>query len=101
MPRQRKHHGGRVYLFPRDFPLRLRRFQEESGLSWAEIARRLGVHAFTVWRWLEAGVQPHHRHLLALLDLAEELGLGHIFIDGELPESAEAPAEPPNPDASP
>ena len=29
--------------FPHDFPRRLKRFQEESGLLWAEIARRLGT----------------------------------------------------------
>ena len=36
--------------FPHDFPQRLKRFQEESGLSWAEIARRLGTYRYTIWR---------------------------------------------------
>ena len=31
-----------------DFPQRLKRFKEESGLSWAEIARRLGADPKTV-----------------------------------------------------
>ena len=89
MQRQRKHHGGPVYVFPHDFPQRLRRLKEESGLSWAEIARRLGVHTFTIWHWLEAGVQPHHRHLLALLELAEELGLSYILTTWTLPPEEE------------
>ena len=39
MPRQRINHGRIVYVMPDDFPQRLGRLKEESGLSWAEIAR--------------------------------------------------------------
>ena len=38
MPRRRTHYSRRTYVIPDDFPERLRRFQEESGLSWSEIA---------------------------------------------------------------
>ena len=38
MPRQRTNYRRRTY----DFPQRPVRFQEESGLSWSEIARRIG-----------------------------------------------------------
>ena len=38
MPRQRTHHSRRTYVVPADFPQRLRRFQEESALSWSDIA---------------------------------------------------------------
>ena len=51
MPRQRNNYRRRTYDFPADFPERLVRFQEESGLSWSEIARRLGTYRHTVWRW--------------------------------------------------
>lgn len=51
MPRQRIHHRRRVYLFPDDFPERLELLKEESGLTWAEIPRRLGVGPLTVRRW--------------------------------------------------
>ena len=34
MPRQRINHSRRTKAFPDDFPERLKRFQEESGLSW-------------------------------------------------------------------
>ena len=64
-----------------DFPERLERFKEESGLSWAEIARRLGTYRYTVRRWWRKGTRPSARHLMALLDLAEDLGLRHIFTD--------------------
>ena len=78
MPRRSKQHRRRVYVFPADFPQRLERFKEESGLSWAEIARRLGTTDLNLRRWRK-GVRPHWRHLDALLDLADELGLGHLF----------------------
>ena len=86
MPRQRTQHGRTVYVFPEDFPRRLRRFKEESGLPWTEIARRLGISPFTLWRWHEAGVRPHYRHQMALLELAESLGLAHLLTAWTLPD---------------
>ena len=47
MPRQHTRHSRIVYVFPGDFPRRLERFKEESGLSWAEVARR--IHAGGKW----------------------------------------------------
>ena len=44
MPRQRTHYSRRTYVVSDDFQEQLRRFQEESGLSWSEIARRLGTY---------------------------------------------------------
>ena len=80
MPRQRNHYYRRIsFAFPEDFPERLERFQQESGLSWAEIARRLGTYPHTLWRWRKLGVRPSAEHMMALLELAEELGLGHLF----------------------
>ncbi len=81
MPRQRIHHTRVTYDFPDDFPERLVRFQEESGLSWAEIARRLGIHPYTMRRWVLGRARPSMRHMMALLELAEELGLAHLFTD--------------------
>ena len=79
MPRQRIEYRRISYAFPEDFPLRLERFQQESGLSWAELARRLGTYPHTLWRWRNLGVRPSAEHMLALLDLADELGLAHLF----------------------
>ena len=81
MPRQRIHHSRVTYDFPDDFPERLVRFQEESGLSWAEIARRLDVHHETLRRWRKGRARPSMRNMMALLALADSLGLGHIFRD--------------------
>ena len=81
MPRQRIDHRRIVYVVPPDFPERLKRFQEESGLPWSEIARRLGTYRHTVWRWAEGKVRPNYQHRKALLALADSMGLGHLFTD--------------------
>ncbi len=86
MPRQHTHRGGMAYILPDDLPQRLKRFQKESGLLWEELARRLGTSSYTVWRWHEGGVRPIFRHSMALLELAESLGLGHLFINWTMPE---------------
>ena len=78
MPRQRTDHSRITYVFPDDFPRRLKHFKAESGLSWAELARRLGTSALNLRRW-KNGVRPILRHQMALLDLADDLGLGHLF----------------------
>ena len=81
MPRQRIHHSRRTYDFPDDFPQRFVRFKEESDLPWAETARRLGVSTMTIRRWWKRGVRPNYRHLKELLEMADDLGLGHLFTD--------------------
>ena len=77
MPRQRTHHSRMVYVFPQ----RLERFKEESDLPWAELVSRLGTSALNLRCWKDKGVRPILRHLMALLELAEDLGLGYIFTD--------------------
>ena len=64
-----------------DFPQRLKRFKEESGLPWAEIVWRLGADPKTVRRWHKHGVRPNAHYLLALQDLAKGRSLGHLFTD--------------------
>lgn len=85
MPRNRINHGKRVYVVPDDFPQRLELFKEASGLSWAELARRLETSRLNLRRW-RAGVRPNRAHLMALLDLAESLGLLHIFTAWKSPQ---------------
>ena len=60
MPRQRIHHSRVTYEVPDDFPERLERFKEESGLSWAEIIRRLDIHHETMRRWRKGRARPQH-----------------------------------------
>ena len=81
MPRQRTHHSRITYVIPADFPQRLRRFKEESGMSWSEIAHRLGTYRHTVGRWCTAGVRPNQHHMKALLDLADDFGLSYPFTE--------------------
>ena len=81
MPKQRTNYFRDTYAFPDDFPQRLLRFQEESGLTWAEVARRLGTYPHTVFRWKEGQGRPNAQHMMALLELADDLGLGHLFTD--------------------
>ena len=79
MPRQKTRHRRGFYEFPDGFPECLRRLKEASGLSWSELARRLGTSPLTIRRWTKHGVQPSSHYLLALQDLAEELGLAHLL----------------------
>ena len=88
MPRQRIDYNRITYQFPDDFPERLKRFQQESGLSWAEIARRIGTYPHTLWRWRCIGVRPSAEHMMALLDLAHSLGLSHLFTGWTGPDGA-------------
>ena len=67
--------------FPADFPQRLKRFQAESGLPWAEIARRVGADIESVRRWRDGRARPNAEHLAALYGLAEALGLGRLLRD--------------------
>ena len=77
MPRQRTHYSRRTYVFPDNFPQRLRRFQEESGLSWSEIVRRLETYRHTVWRWAEGGVR------LKVLPPASAAKVAQLLADAE------------------
>ena len=70
-----------TYVVLDDFPARLERFKEASELSWAEVNRRVGTHPQTMRRWRKSQTRPSTRHMLALLDLAESLGLSHLFTD--------------------
>ena len=67
---------------PDDSPQRLKRFQEESGLSWAEIARRIGTYPHTVWLWKEGKSRPNQHHMKGV---ARSGGLPsasvHLFTD--------------------
>ena len=79
MPRKRSRCGKRtVQVLTGEFAKALEDFQKASGLTWAEIARRLGTSVVNLWRWRQ-GVQPNMHHLIALQDLADGMGLGHLL----------------------
>ena len=74
-------HNGSVRrdVFPDDFPQALERFKEASGMTWDEIAWLLGTTTATLWRWRNAGIRPNTDYLLAIQDLADSKGLGHLL----------------------
>ena len=74
MPRQRKPSRREAHVFPEDFPEKLEQLKEASGLTWSELARRLGTNPLTVRRWRQ-GARPNALHLLALLQFAASLDL--------------------------
>ena len=86
MPRQRVDHSRRVYVVPDDLPERLKLLMEEADMSQAELARRLGTYPYTVKRWTKNGVRPHYQYQMALLDLADDLGLAHLLTAWTLPD---------------
>ena len=52
MPRKRVRRTKRTtHVLTGDFAQALEGFQEVSGLTWAEIARRLGTSVVNLWRW--------------------------------------------------
>ena len=71
MPRQRTHHRRDPLDLPDDFPERLRRFQQESRMSWSETARRLETYRSIVWRWKEGLARPKRHRRGELPELAE------------------------------
>lgn len=67
-----------TYEMTGGFAEALRAFKRASGLTWAEIARRLGTSVLNLWRWRK-GIVPNTHHLLALQELADGMGLGHLL----------------------
>ena len=78
MPRQRRTYRKVTLVFPEEFGESLVRFKEASGLPWGEIARLISATELALWRWRN-GAHPNWTHLLALLDLAEGMGLAHTL----------------------
>ena len=79
MPRKHAEHSrNTTYELAGDFADALEDFQKASGLTWAEIAHRLGTSVVNLWRWRK-GVLPNMHHLLALQELADRIGLGHLL----------------------
>ena len=72
---QRRIHRPARSVFPEDFPERLVRFKEASGMSWRSMAQLLGVSPYRLREWRSKGVIPGSAHLFCLLTLAESMGL--------------------------
>lgn len=79
MARKRVRRQRTVYVLTGDFAQGLEAFKQASDLPWAEIARLLGTSVLNLWRWRKQGVLPNMEHLLALQELADQWGLGHLL----------------------
>ena len=79
MARKRVRRQRTVYVLTGDFAQGLEAFKQASNLPWAEIARLLGTSVLNLWRWRKQGVLPNTHHLLALQELADARGLGHLL----------------------
>ena len=68
---------------PEDFPARLDRIKDSSGLSWNALAEKLGVDPRQIWRWRQ-GIEPTGGAMLALIEFAMLLPGGHqmLFANG-------------------
>ena len=65
--------------WPEDFGGRLERLREISGLSWRQMAERLGVTERGALKWRRGG-RPSAANLLAILELAREVPGGYYLV---------------------
>jgi len=88
MGRQRRNYRRVVRTFPCDFPTRLARLKEASGLSWRALARQLGTDPSTLRCWRN-GQPPSGVYLYALFSIAGNVPCGRAILIGR-PENREA-----------
>ena len=80
--------GGRLLpletgVFPEDFPERLNRLKEASGLTWSAFAQVVGVDDKQLRRWRNEGVEPSGGPLMALVRFALRIPGGLEILSGE------------------
>ena len=83
------------YDLPVDFSERLALFKEESGLSWKELARLLGVSLHRLRQWRNKGAAPNPTHLFLLMTIADLMGLRDGILmqpERDLPEGLDPEA---------
>ena len=78
MPRQRMDHKWAAKSFPEDFPLCLERFKDTSGLTWKDMAQRLGTSPLSLRRW-RGGMRPSSSARSISARRWRELGLAHLL----------------------
>ena len=79
MSRQSIHHSRATIGLPDDFPERLKRFRGAFPDFLGRVGSPSGTHPLTIRRWIEGKSLPNAQHVLALLDVADALGLGHLL----------------------
>ncbi len=68
---------------PKDFPERLTRLKELSGLTWAGFARAIGVDYRQMYKWRKHGVEPSGAAMDRLYKFAGRLNGGLVILMGE------------------
>ena len=83
-PPEHDHNGYLPFfsLLPDDFPERLERLREASGLTWSGMARALGVSPKQIYRWRK-GVEPSGGALHSLYLFADEIPGGVAILMGK------------------
>ena len=66
-------------VMPEDFPQRLERLKEASGLSWRGMARVIGIDYKLLRRWRK-GAAPSGGSMLSLFLFANRIGCLHILL---------------------
>ena len=81
-------------VFPEDFPRRLERLKEASGLSWHQIARALGTSPSVIREWRAGNKRPSPSHMYALFAFADTVPGGRdILLHGTAtPQEHEGPS---------
>ena len=75
---ERRNYGS---LLPGDFPVRLERLKEASGLTWAGLAKAIGVDHKQMYKWRK-GVEPSGGAMYGLFRFAARLPGGlEILMD--------------------
>ena len=87
MEHQQRTKGTRKCPLPEDFPRRLERLKDASGLGWKALSRRLGVDYGRVKAW-RRGMEPTGGAMLTLCRLAAGVPKGENALFPELADAA-------------
>lgn len=72
-------------VLPEDFPQRLTRLKEASGLTWSGLSRALGVDPKQMYRW-RRGTEPCGGAMLSLFRFASRMPGGMQILMGKGPQ---------------
>ena len=72
-------------VLPEDFPQRLTRLKEASGLTWSGLSRTLGVDPKQMYRWRK-GTEPCGGAMLSLFRFASRMPGGMQILMGDGPQ---------------
>ena len=70
-------------LLPDDFPERLERLREASGLTWSGFAAAIGIDYKQMYRWHNEGVEPSGGAYHSLVVFASKIPGGLNILIGE------------------